>query len=97
MTVEGMKLQIQSLDMKKKIADFPYHYVNYELRATQSGNQSFPDPSVLVIIPRDDTAGSGGDDYLLSGGTPRDAIAAPGRSQAPTAAGDNVLRSFGDK
>jgi len=95
LTVEGMKLEIQSPDMKKWIAIHPDHYVNYELHGSQNGNQSFADPSVLVIIPRDEPAG--GDDYLLNGGTPRDMVTTPARPHAPTAAGDNVLRSIGDK
>jgi len=96
MTVEGKKLDIQSQDMKKWIAIYPSHFVNYELHGSQNGNQTFADPSVLIIIPREQDAG-GGDDYLLNGGTPRDVISAPGRSRAPSAAGDSVLRSIGDK
>jgi hypothetical protein len=81
--------------MKKKIAEFPNHFVNYELHAAQSGNQAFPDPSVLVVIPRETTVTGNGDDWLLSAGSQ------PGEQPpvrvTPSAAGDNVLRSIGDK
>lgn len=95
MAVMGAKLVIQSPDMKQKIADFPDHFVNYERHAAQNGNQLFPDPSVLVVIPREQAATTDGDNWLLNaGGQPADQ--APVHS-APSSAGDNVLRSIGDK
>jgi hypothetical protein len=70
--------------------------VNYELHAAQSGNQSFPDQSVLVVIPHDQAAAGAADDWQLTGGR------APSDVQqslhpAPPAAGDSVLRSIGDR
>lgn len=94
MSVQGNKLEIQSDDMKKRIAEFPYHYVNYELHAAQSGNQQFPDPSVLVVIPRAQSTATE-DDWRLTGGSQSVPDAAQPRQ--PSAAGDNVLRSIGDK
>jgi len=93
MAVEGMKLEIQSPDMKAEISKFPYHYVNYELHASESKGQTFPDPSVLVIIPREQAAG-GEEDWRLSGGASPAGVQQP---RAPSAAGDNVLRSIGDR
>ena len=93
MAVLAPKLDIQDPDMKKKVADYPNHYVNYELRGVQHDGQTFPDPSVLVAIPRDSSSTASDNDYLLSGGPP----APETRRPSPSSAGDNVLRSIGDK
>jgi hypothetical protein len=95
MAVMGMKLEIKNPDMLQKTVEFPDHFVNYELHAAQSKGQSFNDPSVLVVIPREATVTGSGDDWMLNVG------AQPGEQPAvrptPSAAGDNVLRSIGDK
>jgi hypothetical protein len=95
MTVEGQALDIQSPDMKKKAADFPYHWVNYELHGSQGGGRTIPDPSVLVVIPRD-LSGTGSDDYRLTGGAPSHISPEDMHRRAPSSPGDDVLRSFGD-
>jgi hypothetical protein len=61
---------------------------------TNSG-ETYPDPSVLVVIPRDE-ASSNDDSWRLTGGQAggNPAAAAP---HAPAGAGDSVLRSIGDK
>ena len=96
MTVEGLKLDIQDADMKKKVADYPHHYINYELRGTQNGGQVFPDPSFLFIIPHEQSS-AGDDDYLLSGGSPRNMGAQQPAPRVPGTPGDSSLRSIGDR
>ena len=93
MTVMASKLVVQSDDMKKEIAKFPYHFVNYEYHGAVKGTQTFPDPSVLVAIPHEEASA---DDWQLTGGrAPADVQQTLPR---PTgAAGDNVLRSIGDR
>lgn len=93
MTVEGLKLDIQSPEMKKKIAAYPYHYVNYELHTVESNGQQFPDSSMLCIIPRDQSP-AGDDDWRLTGGPVGNPQTAHG--QPPVTPGDSQLRSIGD-
>jgi hypothetical protein len=96
MTVMAPKLDIVDPDMKKTVADpmFKYHMTNYEYRGTQNGE---PDPSVLVVIPHEQSVARQ-DDWRLGGGTNsiQSQQPQPAQRQAPTAAGDSVLRSLGD-
>jgi hypothetical protein len=95
MAVEGKRLEILDQDMKQKTLKYPEHYVNYQLHATQNGNQSYPDPSVLVAIPHED-ASSSDDNWRLTGGGPNVPPSGVDRP-APAGAGDSVLRSIGDR
>lgn len=95
MTVEGKRLEILDPDMKQKTLKYPNHYVNYELHAAQNGNQSYPDPSVLVEIPHQDTTSSD-DNWRLTGGGPN-VPPSDVNHPAPAGAGDSVLRSIGDR
>lgn len=93
MAVQAPKLDVQDADMKKKVKEYPYHAVNYEYHGVSNGGQTFPDSSVLVVIPHEEAA-AGDDNWRLTGGG-GPAAAAP--HPAPTGTGDNVLRSIGDK
>jgi hypothetical protein len=96
MAVQAPKLDIQDADMKKKVKEYPYHSVNYEYHGVTNAGQTFPDPSVLVVIPHDEASAANDDNWRLTGGQPGgNAAAAP--HPAPAGAGDNVLRSIGDK
>jgi hypothetical protein len=99
MTVMGLKLDILDPDLKAKTKEYPYHYVNYALHSTQApSGQEYPDPSVLVVIPRQQ-ASSGQDDWQLTGGAQRAPADVPllTQPQGSSAAGDSVLRSIGDR
>jgi hypothetical protein len=96
MTVVALHLEIVDPTMKRAAENplFKYHRVNYELRGVQEGQ---PDPSVLVVIPHDQSVAHE-DDWRLSGGSgappaPQQAVQPP----RPTSPGDNQLRSLGDR
>jgi hypothetical protein len=92
MTVEAPKLDVQDPDMKATIANpnYKYHLVN----GAAYGVKDNPDPSVLIIIPHDQSMARD-DDWRLTGGmTPTTAQPAP--HAAPSSPGDSVLRSIGD-
>lgn len=92
MAVMGMKLEIQDKALEAKIKKFPTHSVNYEVHGTKSGDQVFPDPSFLVIIPHDE-ADAGSDNSLLTAGpAPQDV-----QRNSPASPGDEGLRSIGDR
>lgn len=92
MAVEGKRLDILDPNMKQKTVEYPDHYHNYELHAVQNGDTSYPDSSVLVVIPHDEAGSADDDNWRLNGGQPN----VPRNGPAPTGAGDNVLRSIGD-
>lgn len=95
MAVEGKRLEYLDQEMKQKTVQYPYHFVNYQLHGTQNGNQTFPDPSVLVVVPHEDAAESE-DNWRLTGGQPN-VSSSSGNQPAPAGAGDSVLRSIGDR
>ena len=92
MAVMGMKLDIQDKTMEAKIKQFPTHSVNYEVHGTKSGEQIFPDPSFLVIIPHEEAEGPSEDSLLTAGSSPREAT-----PPTPASPGDQGLRSIGDR
>jgi hypothetical protein len=96
MAVQAPKLDIVDPDMKKKAKEYPYHAVNYEYRGVSHGGETFPDSSVLVVIPHDQ-ASAGDDNWRLTGGEPGGNPGAAAPHPTPAGAGDNVLRSIGDK
>ncbi|HEY2589660.1 MAG TPA: hypothetical protein VGI81_28200 [Tepidisphaeraceae bacterium] len=98
MAVQAPKLDILDPDMKKKVKEYPYHAVNYEYHGVSNSGETYPDPSVLVVIPHD-AASANDDSWRLTGGQPggNTAPAAAPPHAAPAGAGDNVLRSIGDK
>lgn len=98
MAVQAPKLDILDPDMKGKVKEYPYHAVNYEFHGVEHGGQTFPDPSVLVVIPHEEASARGGDDnWRLTGGQPANPSGDPVPHAAPQGAGDSVLRSIGDK
>jgi len=96
MTVMAQKLEILDPDMKQKAADYPNHFVNYQQRGIQSKGQTFPDASVLVMIPHDQSIGHENDWRLTGGGNGVAGAQPPVQATTPRSAGDNVLRSLGD-
>ena len=96
MTVMAQKRVYNDPTLAKKAEEYPYHYVNYELRGTQNGAQVFPDPSVLVIIPHEQTAATD-DDWRLTGGVQPSPPGLPqeGRHSPGNTPGDDALRSIG--
>lgn len=96
MAVQAPKLDILDADMKKKVKAYPYHAVNYEYHGVTNSGETYPDPSVLVVIPRDE-ASANDDSWRLTGGQAGGNPAAVAPHAAPAAAGDSVLRSIGDK
>jgi hypothetical protein len=94
MAVEGKRLDILDPNMKQKTVEYPYHFQNYELHATQNGNVSYPDSSVLVAIPRED--GFSDDESWRLSGVRSNSSSGSDNRPAPTGAGDNVLKSIGD-
>lgn len=95
MLVEGMQLEYLDAGMKEKAKEYPVHAVNYEVHGTTSGGKTIPDPSVLIVIPHDES-GTGEDDSLLTGGSERGSQP-PTARQAPSSPGDAALRSIGDR
>src|SRR5690242_15811792 len=94
MLVEGMRLEYQDSRMKQKAEEYPVHAVNYEVRgATAKDGKTIPDPSVLIVIPHDQS-GTGEDDSLLTGGPSRTPEFQPAARPANTTPGDSVLRSI---
>jgi hypothetical protein len=95
MTVMAQRLEIVDPDLKQKTLQYKEHFVNYEGRGTVNGQ---PDPSVLVVIPHEQSVATQDDWRLTGGSAPADAQPQqpPVQRQAPTAAGDSVLRSLGD-
>jgi hypothetical protein len=94
MAVMAPRLDIVDPDMKKTVANpmFKDHRVNYELRGVEGGP---PDPSVLVSIPHEQSVARQ-DDWLQSGGPASASNGVSSQRPAPSAPGDNVLRSLGD-
>jgi hypothetical protein len=92
MAVMGMKLEVQDKVLDAKIKQFPTHSVNYEVHGTKSGEQTFADPSFLVIIPHDEAEGSPDNSLLTAGPAPRDVS-----PRTPASPGDEGLRSIGDR
>lgn len=92
MAVMGMKLEVQDKVLDAKIKQFPTHSVNYEVHGTKSGEQTFADPSFLVIIPHDEADGSPDNSLLTAGPAQRDVS-----PRAPASPGDEGLRSIGDR
>lgn len=102
MTVMAQKLEILDPDMKQKAKEYPDHFVNYQQRGITSKGQTFPDPSVLVMIPHDQSIGHENDWRLTGGGGGGGVNGVAGAQQPPVqtntprSAGDSVLRSLGD-
>lgn len=96
MLVMAMKRQYNDPLMEKKAAEYPYHYVNYELRGTRNGDHVLPDPSVLVAIPHEQAGGTE-EDYQLTGGTERGRPPVETHGPTDTTPGDDALRSIGSR
>ena len=95
MLVEGMQLEYLDPTMKEKAREYPVHAVNYEVRGLTNGGKTIPDPSVLIMIPHDQS-GTGEDDSLLTIGSHPDGGAQASERRAPSSPGDSALRSIGD-
>jgi hypothetical protein len=96
MLVEGMRLEYQDPQMKQKAEEYPLHAVNYEVRGTAKDGKAIPNPSVLIVIPHDQS-GTGEDDSLLTGGPSRAPDFQPAARPVNTTPGDSVLRSIEGK
>lgn len=96
MLVMAMKRQYNDPLMEKKAGEYPYHYVNYELRGTRNGDHVLPDPSVLVVIPHEQSAGTE-EDYQLTGGAERGHPPVETRGPSDATPGDDALRSIGSR
>ena len=96
MLVMAMKRQYNDPMLEKKAAEYPYHYVNYELRGTRNGDHVLPDPSVLVVIPHQQT-GATEEDYQLTGGAGQGGVPPETRGPANSTPGDDALRSIGGR